>query len=88
MVTDISSIVNEYTIRIMNVDYDPDGADTNNEKITLLASNVSGNQAPLDLSKVFRLKVNGTTKTLPWILPMNTPTTFVKTFGFPNSTTS
>ncbi|MEI6672479.1 MAG: hypothetical protein WCL02_03880 [bacterium] len=41
---------------------------------------------PLDLSKIFRLKVNGTNKTLPRSLPMNIPTTFTKTFGFPNST--
>lgn len=84
--TDISSIINQYTIRIMNVDYDPPGSDTNNEKITLLATNLSGDQTPLDLSKVFRLKVNGTNKTLPRTLSMNTLTTFAKTFGFPNST--
>ena len=84
--TDISWIENQYTIRITNIDYDPEGSDTNNEKITLLATNLSGDQTPLDLSKIFRLKVNGTNKTLPRILPMNTPTTFTKTFGFPNST--
>ena len=75
-----------YTIHITNVDYDPEGSDTNNEKITLLATNLSGDMTPLDLSTIFRLKVNGTNKTLPRILPMNTPTTFIKTFGFPNST--
>jgi len=75
-----------YTIHILNVDYDPEGSDTNNEKITLLATNLSGDMTPLDLSDIFRLKVNGTNKTLPWILPMNVPTTFTKTFGFPNST--
>jgi len=84
--TGIPSIANQYTIRIMNVDYDPPGSDTNNEKITLLATNLSGDQSPLDLSKIFRLKVNGTNKTLPRILPMNIPTTFTKTFWFPNST--
>ncbi|MEI8009537.1 MAG: hypothetical protein WCI00_09625 [bacterium] len=68
------------------MDYDPPGPDTNNEKITLLATNLSGDQTPLDLSKIFRLKVNGTNKTLPRILPINVPTTFIKTFGFPNST--
>lgn len=75
-----------YTIRITNVDYDPEGSDTNNEKVTLVATNLSGDMTPLDLSNIFRLKVNGTNKTLPRILPMNTPTTFTKTFGFPNST--
>ena len=68
------------------MDYDPEGSDTNNETITLLATNLSGDQTPLDLSTIFRLKVNGTNKTLPRILPMNVPTTFTKTFGFPNST--
>lgn len=84
--TDVSWIQNRYTIRITNIDYDPEGSDTNNEKITLLATNLSGDQTPLDLSSIFRIKVNGTNKTLPRILPMNTPTTFTKTFGFPNST--
>ena len=68
------------------MDYDPEGSDTNNEKVTLLATNLSGDQIPLDLSTIFRLKVNGTNKTLPRILPMNVSTTFTKTFGFPNST--
>ncbi len=86
--TGILSIPNQYSIRILYVDYDPPGSDTNNEKITLLATNLSGDQTPLDLSKTFRLKVNGTNKTLPRTLPMNTPTTFIKTFGFPNSTKS
>lgn len=84
--TNISWVENSYTIHITNIDYDPEGSDTNNEKITLLATNLSGDQTPLDLSKIFRLKVNGTNKTLPRILPMNIPTTFTKTFGFPNST--
>lgn len=86
--TDISTIVNEYTLRIVDIEYDPEGSDTNNEKITLLATHISGNQTPLDLSKTFRLKVNGTNKTLPRILPMDIPTTFTKTFGFPNTTKS
>jgi hypothetical protein len=75
-----------YSIRIVNIEYDPEGSDTNNEKITLLATHISGDQTPLDLSKIFRLKVNGTNKTLPRTLPMGVPTTFTKTFGFPNST--
>lgn len=76
----------EYIIRIIDVVYDPEGSDTDNEKVTLLAHHISGDTAPLDLSKTFRLKVNGTNKTLPRILPMDVPTTFTKTFGFPNST--
>ena len=86
--TDISTIVDEYIIQILDIEYDPEGSDTNNEKITLLARHISGDQHPLDLSKTFRLKVNGTNKTLPRILPMDTPTTFTKTFGFPNTTLS
>lgn len=78
--------INNYIIRIVHVDYDPEGTDTNNEKITLLASHISGDTNALDLSKIFRLKVNGTNKTLPWSLPMDKETTFIKTFGFPNST--
>ena len=85
---DISSPREGYTIKILNIDYDPDGVDTNNEKITLLATTTLGSSLPLDLNKVFRLKVNGTNKTLPRILPLNIPTTFTKTFGFPNSTAS
>ncbi len=82
----ISWILQNYTIHIVDVVYDPEGSDTDNEKITLLATNISGDTTPLDLNKNFRLQVNGTNKTLPWILPMNIPTTFTKTFGFPNST--
>lgn len=86
--TDISSMIGEYTIRILNIDYDPKGSDTNNEKITLLATHASGYQTPLNLSKTFRLTINGRNKTLSGILAMNVPTTFIKTFGFPNSTDS
>lgn len=86
VVTDISWIIQNYIIRILDVKYDPEWSDTDNEKVTLLATHISGDTASLDLSKIFRLKVNGTNKTLPWTLNMNTPTTFTKTFGFPNST--
>jgi len=72
----------------VDIDYDPKGSDTNNEKITLLASHISGNQLPLDLTKTFRITVNGRNKTLSGTLPMNIPTTITKTFGFPNSTDS
>ena len=75
-----------YTIQILDVVYDPEGSDTDNETITFLAHHISGDTTPLDLSKTFRLNINGTNKTLPWILPMDKPTTFKKTFGFPNST--
>lgn len=84
--TGILSLPNEYSIHILNVEYDPEGSDTNNEKITLLATSRLNTPLALDLSKIFRLKVNGSNKTLPWSLPMNIPTTFIKTFGFPNST--
>jgi len=76
----------EYIISIVDVVYDPEGSDTDNETVTLLAHHISGDTTSLDLSKNFRLKVNGTNKTLPRTLPMNVSTTFIKTFGFPNST--
>lgn len=79
-------IIWEYTISIVDLVYDPEGSDTDNETVTLLAHHISGDTTPLDLSKTFRLKVNGTNKTLPRTLPMDKPTTFKKTFGFPNST--
>lgn len=75
-----------YIINIIDLVYDPEGSDTDNETVTLLAHHVSGDTAPLDLSKIFRLKVNGTNKTLPRTLPMDKQTTFTKNFGFPNST--
>lgn len=81
-------IPQEYTIHILDVGYDPEGSDTDKEWIVLQATHISGNQSPLDLSKVFRLKVNGVNKTLPRTLPIGVPTTFTKTFGFPNSTKS
>ncbi len=40
------------------------------------------------MSKTFRVQVNGRNKLLSGRLPMDTPTTFTKTFGFPNSTDS
>lgn len=83
--TNNSGIINNYTIHILSVDYDPEGSDTNNEKVTLLATSKLGWSNPLDLNSIFRLKVNGTNKTLPRSLPMDIPTTFTKTFGFPNS---
>ncbi len=86
--TSTSLALDQYTIHILAIDYDPPGSDTNNEKITLLATNTSGDMTPLDMSKIFRLKVNGSNKLLSGYLQMNIPTTFTKTFGFPNSTKS
>ena len=83
--TNNSGIINNYIIHILSVDYDPEGSDTNNEKVTLLATSKLGWSNPLDLNSVFRLTVNGTNKTLPRSLPMDIPTTFTKTFWFPNS---
>ncbi|MEI7919129.1 MAG: hypothetical protein WCH65_02745 [bacterium] len=78
--TNNSGIINNYIIHILSVDYDPEGSDTNNEKVTLLATSKLGWSNPLDLNSVFRLTVNGTNKTLPRSLPMDIPTTFTKTF--------
>lgn len=86
MVGESWTITGLYTIQILHVEYDPPGSDTNNETITLLAHHNSGDTTPLDMSKIFRVKVNGSNKLLSWWLPMDTPTTFTKTFGFPNST--
>lgn len=70
----------DYTIEILHVEYDPPGVDTDKEKITLLATHISGDTTPLDMSKVFRIKVNGRNKLLSGFLPMGVPTTFTKTF--------
>jgi len=80
--------LDNYTIHIVNIDYDPPWSDTNNEKITLLATNKDGHTTPVFISSLFRLKINGRNKTLSGILEMGIPTTFVKTFWFPNSTDS
>lgn len=69
-----------YDIRIDHVDYDPEGFDTNNEKITLIMDNWS----PVDLS-AFHLLVNGTKKSLKEILVPWAPLTLVWTYWFPNS---
>ncbi len=86
--TSATIVPEQYTIHIVGLEYDPPGTDTNNEKITLLATNNSGDATPLDMSKTFRVKVNGSNKLLSGYLDMNVPTTFTKTFGFPNSTKS
>lgn len=86
--TSIQPTIDQYRIDILNIDYDPEGSDTDNEKIILQATHISGDMTPLDLNKTFRLTINGRNKTLSGMLPMNVPTTFTKTFGFPNSTDS
>lgn len=64
MVGETGTITGLYTIQILHVEYDPPGSDTNNESITLFAHHISGETTPLDMSKVFRVKINGTNKLL------------------------
>ena len=70
-----------YTLKILDIDYDPEGSDTNNETITIQSSSSTS----LDLSQL-RLKVNTTNKTLSGIIAPGETLTITKTFGFPNST--
>ena len=69
-----------YKVRITNIDYDPEGSDTNNEKITLVMENWS----PVDLSQ-FHILINGTKKKLKETLVPWTPLTLIWTYWFPNS---
>jgi endonuclease YncB( thermonuclease family) len=73
----------DYQVKILDILYDPDGADTDNETITLqnLSSQI------LDLS-FLKLKINTTNKKLTGILNPGEIKTFKGTFGFPNSTKS
>jgi hypothetical protein len=70
-----------YQIKILDITYDPDGADTDNETITL--QNLS--DFSIDLSNL-KLKINTTNKKLTGTLSPSETKTFKGTFGFPNST--
>jgi hypothetical protein len=70
-----------YQLKILDILYDPDGADTDNEMITL--QNLSA--FSLDLS-FLKLKINTTNKKLTGTLSPGETKTFKGTFGFPNST--
>ncbi|MDR2190904.1 MAG: thermonuclease family protein [Candidatus Peribacteria bacterium] len=70
-----------YQLKILDLLYDPDGADTDNETLTL--QNLS--DFSLDLS-FLKLKINTTNKKLTGTLSPGETKTFKGTFGFPNST--
>ena len=70
-----------YTLKIIDVLYDPEGTDTNNEEITI--QNLSS--TPVNLSKI-KMKVNSTNKKLSWELEIWETKTLKGTFWFPNST--
>jgi endonuclease YncB( thermonuclease family) len=73
----------EYQVKIVDILYDPEGSDTDNETITL--QNFSSQT--LDLSFI-KLKINTTNKKLTGTLSAGETKTFKGTFGFPNSTKS
>ena len=71
----------EYTLKILDIIYDPDGSDTNNEIITIQ----NNSSKSIDLSSI-KMKVNTTNKKLqgellPWEIK-----NIQGTFWFPNST--
>lgn len=69
-----------YAIQITDIEYDPEGSDTDKEKITLMMENWSA----VDLSQ-FHILINGTKKKLKDTLLPATPSTLVWTYWFPNS---
>lgn len=74
-----------FEIKILDIDYDPDWSDTNNEKITLRLDGV----LPVNLSS-FKLRINKDSKTskksIPWILSPWFSQTLIGNYQFPNST--
>jgi hypothetical protein len=79
--SDSSFDIMSYQLKILDIVYDPDGADTDNETITI--QNLSS--VEVDLSNL-KLKINTTNKKLTGILSVGETKTFKGTFGFPNST--
>lgn len=73
--------VSRYRLKILAIDYDPVGSDTNNETITLLNE---GSES-VDLSTL-KLSINWTIKSLSGIIPPGEQITLKKTFWFPNTT--
>lgn len=70
------------TIKITSIDYDPQGSDTNNEKITLQL--ISGES--LDLSWL-RLKIGDRVARIYWTLNKGSPQTFIGNYRLPNTST-
>ena len=70
------------SVRIDFVDYDPAGSDTNNEKITFIASQLSGE---LDLSSGRYLMIGTRKRYLRWKMSNTNALTLQASFSFPNS---
>ncbi|MCX6823134.1 MAG: hypothetical protein NTX91_04050 [candidate division SR1 bacterium] len=82
---DSGIILPEYmwkSISIENVDYDPPGSDTNNEKITFRASSLSG---MVDFSKGWYLMINTKKRYLRGNISNSDTLTLQASFSFPNS---
>lgn len=71
----------DYSLKILDILYDPEGTDTNNEVITI--QNTSSQS--LDMTKI-KMKVNTTNKKLSGVLEAGETKEFKGTFWFPNST--
>lgn len=69
-----------FTVKIEHIDYDPPGNDKDKESITIILT--KGKQ--LDLSKL-TLNINGKNKKIKGILNEGVSQTFVGNFSFPNS---
>lgn len=78
--SNINTDLFNYKIRIDHIDYDPDGSDTNNEKITFIMDAGS----PVDLSE-FHILINWIKKKLKETLVPWTPLTLVGTYWFSNN---
>ena len=70
------------SVRIDFVDYNPAGSDTNNEKITFIASQLSGE---LDLSSGRYLMIGTRKRYLRWTISNTNALTLQASFAFPNS---
>lgn len=70
------------SVRIDFVDYNPAGSDTNNEKITFIASQLSGE---LDLSSGRYLMIGTRKRYLWWVISHTNALTLQASFSFPNS---
>ena len=70
------------SVRIDFVDYNPPGSDTNNEKITFIASQLSGE---LDLSSGRYLMIGTRKRYLRWTMSNTNAVTLQASFAFPNS---
>lgn len=69
-----------YQVKIEDIDYDPEGSDKDRESITMILT--QGER--LDLS-LLTLNINGKKKKMKGVLKQGISQTFVGNFGFPNS---